>query len=214
MKPRILITSGPTREYIDDVRYLSNASSGMMGAALVSAALKRRAEVTFISGPAEVAAPPRARLVAVVSAADMFAAVKKNSREYDIIIGAAAVADYRPLRLARGKIKRTDAAFTLTLVPNPDIIAWAGLHRTGAQVVGGFALETSSLLARARKKMKDKRLDFIVANRASAIASRRSAASILFPDGTRTDIAEADKTIIAEKIIDEAIRIWKVRQTC
>lgn len=213
MKPRILITSGPTREYFDDVRYISNASSGLMGACLAAAALKKTLPVTVISGPSEIWPPERARVIAVVSAADMLSALKKNVRTADIIIGAAAVADYRPFRQRRGKMKKTGASISLELVENPDIIAWAGTHKRAGQIVGGFALETTDLRKRALKKLHSKNLDLIVANHASAIASRRSSASIIFRDGTEAVVVAADKTIIAERIIHEALRIWKDRQT-
>lgn len=160
----ILITSGPTQEAIDDVRFLSNRSSGKMGAALAQAALMMGAKVVVVSGPSTTPLPLRAEVVRVRSAEEMLAAALPFAATADWIIGAAAVADYRPANKHEGKLRRSGEAISIDLVPNPDVIAeLAKAAKPGCQVVG-FAAEPSGDLAYAREKMKRKGLAAIAHN--------------------------------------------------
>lgn len=209
-KLRFLITAGPTREYLDPVRYVSNASSGRMGYALAAAAARKGHSVTLVSGPVEIDPPKGTDTVLVTSADEMFKAVRGRFAKADIVIGAAAVADYRPAGLQRHKIKKKSRALTLRLVPTPDIIAWAGKHKD-KKAVAGFALESKGLLANARKKMKEKELDLVVANTPKAIGSSRSSAWIL-REGRAAALRGLGKDTLAGRIIDETIAIWEDRQ--
>lgn len=180
---RVLVTAGPTREHLDPVRYLSNESSGAMGWALAEAARDAGARVTLVAGPTGRPAPRGVRTISVVSARDMLAAARRAARRVDVIIGAAAVADWRPARTARAKLKKGRAAPFLRLVPNPDVLATlARAARPGVRRAG-FALETGRLIAHAREKMRQKNLDLIVANSPSSLGGARTRAYLLTPDG-------------------------------
>ena len=159
----VVITSGPTQEAIDDVRYLSNRSSGKMGVALARAAQLMGARVTVVSGPVKVQYPLNAQVVRVQSALEMLDATLAAAADADIVIGAAAVADYRPAIRTSGKVRRSDASLSLELVPNPDIIATVAKTYPGASVVG-FAAEPSSELDVAREKLERKNLAAIASN--------------------------------------------------
>ncbi|HWP56873.1 MAG TPA: bifunctional phosphopantothenoylcysteine decarboxylase/phosphopantothenate--cysteine ligase CoaBC [Candidatus Acidoferrales bacterium] len=160
---RILVTAGPTQESIDPIRYISNRSSGKMGYALAQAALRRGAEVTLVSGPTALAAPSRARLIPVTTAAEMRRAVLSEFPRATAIIMAAAVSDYSPDHYAERKIKRSGGPIELRLKPNPDILGELGAHKDG-QVLIGFAAETDDLVYNAKKKLEAKKLDMVVAN--------------------------------------------------
>jgi len=198
---RILITAGGTREYIDPVRFISNASSGRMGYALARAAIKACHTVTLITAPTSLRIPKEAIVVKVETTAQMFEAVKKNFHRCDGLIMAAAVADYTPARPAKTKIKKTGQSITLTLTPTPDILKWTGNHKKKDQWVVGFALEDKALRTRAEQKMKDKKLDMIVANSPMAIGLDNSSVQIKTPDSPWIKIENATKTTIAKKII-------------
>jgi phosphopantothenoylcysteine synthetase/decarboxylase len=195
-----LITSGPTREYIDPVRYISNASSGKMGYALAAQAAKRGWNVLLVSGPVAQPAPEGVRVVKVVSARDMFNAVKKHFAQCDVLIGAAAVADWRPRTVSRVKIKKSIAAPVIRLTPNPDILKEMGRRKTG-QVLVGFALETNGLIASARKKLLEKNLDLIVANKPGVIG-KDSSEVLLIGAGGKPSKVRGSKTYIAKRILD------------
>jgi putative hydrolase of HD superfamily len=160
---RILITAGPTREFLDPVRYISNRSSGRMGYALAASARDRGHEVTLVSGPVALPAPARVRVVAVVSAADMQAAVERELEASEALVMAAAVADWRPAVVQPGKVKKLGAAGALTLEPTADILC-AIRPRKGGRVFVGFAAETGDPEPEARRKLAAKGLDLIVAN--------------------------------------------------
>lgn len=180
---RVLVTAGPTREHLDPVRYLSNESSGAMGWALAETARDAGARVILVAGPTGRPAPRGVKTIPVVSARDMLAAARRWARRVDVIIGAAAVADWRPSRTARGKLKKGRGAPTVRLVPNPDVLVTLSLAaRPGVRRVG-FALETNQLLARAREKMRLKKLDVIVANPPSSLGGDRTQAHLLTPNG-------------------------------
>lgn len=160
---KVLITSGPTQEPIDDVRFVSNRSSGKMGAALARAALVMGAEVTVVTGPVRIPLPLQAKVVHVRTAEEMLAACKEHGQEANLIIGAAAVADYRPASRHRGKIRRTSEPTSLDLVPNPDVIAELAKAFPEATVIG-FAAEPSRSLDAARDKLARKGLAAIAVN--------------------------------------------------
>jgi phosphopantothenoylcysteine decarboxylase/phosphopantothenate--cysteine ligase len=169
-----LITAGGTREYIDPVRFISNASSGKMGYELARAAAENGNKVTLITAPANMPLSKGVRVVEAESAAEMFEAVKSRFNKCDCLIMAAAVSDYTPVKRAPVKIKRDKRLITLKLKPAVDILKWAGSNKSKRQIVIGFALEDKNLRAGAEKKFKDKNLDVIVANRPSAIGAERS----------------------------------------
>ncbi len=205
-----LITAGGTREYIDPVRFISNASSGRMGYALARAAIGAGHKVTLITAPANFRPPADARIVCVETGKEMFAAVKKHFNRCDCLIMAAAVSDYTPVRPAKAKIKKTGKFLTIELKPTTDILKWAGKHKTKAQatkhtprIVVGFALEDKSLRLRANaeKKLREKNLDMIIANTPAAIGAEKSTVQIKTADFPWTKIENATKAAIAKKII-------------
>ena len=161
---RVLVTAGPTREKIDPVRYISNHSTGKMGYAIARAAMLRGADVTLVSGKVNLEPPKGVRLLPVVSAADMAQAVKENAQEQDIIIKAAAVADYRPSVTADEKLKKKDGEMTIELERTEDILAYLGAHRRDGQFLCGFSMETEHMLENSRLKLEKKNIDMIVAN--------------------------------------------------
>jgi len=159
----VLVTAGPTQEPIDPVRFIVNRSSGKMGYAVARAAAERGARVILVSGPTSLPAPPNVEMVCVQTAGDMLKAVLKRLPEAQVVIGAAAVADYTPKAPGKAKIKKTESDLTLELVPTKDIMAEVG-RRKKRQVLVGFAAETENLLENAKAKLVSKNLDFIVAN--------------------------------------------------
>lgn len=203
-KMRILITAGGTREYIDPVRFISNASSGRMGYALARAALKAGHKVTLITAPASQPVPSAAKIVKVQSAAEMFEAVRKHFSRCDCLIMAAAVADYTPAYPANTKIKRTGKPLSIKLKPTVDILKWAGSHKRRNQIVIGFALEDKAIRSRAEKKLKEKNLDMIVANTPAAIGADKSTVQIKIRGRRWLRLAQATKATIAKRIIREA----------
>lgn len=213
-----LITLGPTREYIDPVRFLSNASSGKMGKALIEEALKLNCKVIAVKGPctAEIKKSKNCKIVDVISASDMLNAVKKNLNFSDVFIGAAAVSDYRPVTVAKNKIKKQDCTtdyINLKLVKNPDIIKYVSEHKKN-QIVVGFALETKNLISYAKKKLKQKNLDIIVANEVSAISAQKSVATLLFKNKKEKKLKLSSKQKVAKEIINESIAVFKNNKTC
>ncbi len=210
----ILITAGPTREYLDDVRFLSNGSSGRMGFALTEAALAAGHEVYLVLGPVDREPPAGARVRPVVSALDMQAAADEWFERCQIAIAAAAVADWRPAHRQPGK-PRHGAFERLDLVPNPDIVAGLGA-RKGDRVVVGFALESASAswpqtVERGREKMLAKHLDLVACNRADAIGSDSGAFVLLFADGRRLELPRQDKAETARTLVGEAIALHQRR---
>ena len=161
---KVLVTAGPTQEKIDPVRYISNHSTGKMGYAIARQAMLRGAEVTLVSGKVSIQPPMGVRVVSVVSAADMAQAVKEAAPEQDIIIKAAAVADYRPGVTADEKLKKKDDEMSIELERTEDILAYLGAHRREGQFLCGFSMETEHMLENSRAKLKKKNIDMIVAN--------------------------------------------------
>ncbi len=161
---RVLVTAGPTQEKLDPVRYISNHSTGKMGYAIAKAAMLRGAEVTLVSGKVAITPPMGVEVVPIVSAADMAKAVKERAQEQDIIIKAAAVADYRPVMVAEEKMKKKDGDMTIPLERTEDILAYLGSHRRPGQFLCGFSMETEHMLENSRAKLEKKNIDMIVAN--------------------------------------------------
>ncbi len=208
---RVLITSGPNHEPVDPVRFLGNRSSGRMGRALALEALRRGAEVCVISGPAEIKPPHGAEVIAVSAAREMHKAVLERAVEYDVIIGAAAVADYHVNAPAGDKLKRDDSPLSLSLSPNPDIIADVAAHKRPGQCVVGFAAETRDILENAQEKMARKGLDMIVANTVGgprcAIGADQNDAWILTPGSKPIRLPRLEKATLAQHIFDHLITL-------
>lgn len=161
---KVLVTAGPTREAIDPVRYITNHSAGKMGYAIAQAAARRGAEVILVSGPVNLKAPLGVKLVPVTSAGEMFQAVTEASSSQDVIIKAAAVADYRPKYVGTEKTKKKDGDMNLEMERTDDILAWLGNHRQTGQVLCGFSMETENMLENSQAKLEKKHVDMIVAN--------------------------------------------------
>lgn len=161
---KILVTAGPTQESIDPVRYITNHSSGKMGYAIAREAMLRGAEVTLVSGPCAITPPPFVKVVPIVTARDMFEAVTSASREQDIIIKAAAVADYRPAVVYNEKVKKKDGQMSIELEKTDDILQYLGEHKQPGQFLCGFSMETQNMIGNSRAKLQKKNLDMVAAN--------------------------------------------------
>lgn len=203
---RMLITAGPTREPWDAIRFLSNRSSGRMGYALADAARRRGARVTLVAGPTALAAPPGVVVRPVTTAREMYDAVLAEFPGTDVVIAAAAVADYRPAAPAEGKVKKTGQPMQIELVPNPDILLELGRTKT-RQLLVGFAAESGEdPLPGARTKLEAKHLDLIVANRAGgpgdAFDAEASAAVLLDARGDVQTLTQRPKPELAAAILD------------
>lgn len=193
----LLITAGGTREYIDPVRFISNASSGKMGFALADAAAKAGHKVTLIT----TIKNSKFKSVYVETAEQMFAAVRKYFPKCDCLIMAAAVADYTPAKKSKLKIKKSDKNLTFRLKPTADILKWAGKNKKKNQIVAGFALEDKNLRKNAEEKLKDKKLDMIIANTPSTIGAEKAAVQIKQKNKNWVTLQNADKSLIAKKIV-------------
>lgn len=209
----VLVTAGPTRESIDPVRFISNHSTGKMGYAIARTAMERGAEVTLITGPVSLTPPPFVTVIPVVSAADMFEAVKKHSVNADIVIKAAAVADYTPASVAEEKIKKQDGDSSLALTSTFDILKWLGEHRQSGQYLCGFSMETEHLLENSRAKLERKNIDMIVANNLKVAGAGFGVDTNVVTMITRDDTLELpqlSKEEVAGRILD---RIAEERQS-
>jgi phosphopantothenoylcysteine decarboxylase/phosphopantothenate--cysteine ligase len=204
MKPlRILITAGPTHEPIDPVRYIGNRSSGRMGAALAAAALAAGDSVTLIVGPVSTAMPAGARRIDVETAAEMSAAVMREFPAHDLLIMAAAVADYRPRQIHREKLARA-GTLTIECEPTEDIVAAAAASRRPDQRVIGFSLESAGNVDRAREKLSRKKLNLVVYNPAATMNSEHIEATLLWPDGREEVLAPHPKQHFARILLERA----------
>ena len=161
---KIMVTAGPTQEAIDPVRYITNHSTGKMGYAIAKRAMLRGADVTLVSGPVALDPVPFVKMVPVTTAQDMFEAVSGGFPEQDILIKAAAVADYRPSNVSDEKVKKRDGDMAIALERTTDILGYVGEHKKPEQIICGFSMETQNMLENSRKKLKKKHLDMIVAN--------------------------------------------------
>ncbi len=205
MKKKILISAGPTREKFDAVRFWSNRSSGKMGYALAAAARDAGLEVTLVSGPVALEPVSGVNMVCIESAAEMAEAVKGRAPEMDIIIMAAAVADYRPAEVISGKLKKLPGEICVKMVRTEDILASLGAAKPAGQILVGFAAETSDLLANAAGKLARKNLDWIAANDVSragcGFAVDTNAVTLLGRGGEKIELPLASKSEIAAKIL-------------
>ena len=223
---RIIVTAGPTRDYLDPVRFLSNPSTGKMGFAIAAEAARRGHEVVLVAGPVALRTPNRVHRVDVTSARDMLAAVlaavedsKRTTARRDCtrttageaaLIATAAVADWRPAKCAAQKLKKTQMSGTLRLVRNPDILKTIDNYRKRSKAVGlrlvGFAAETDHVLAEAARKCREKGLSFIVANdvseKGSGFGTDTNRVTFLFPDGREEKFPLMTKRMVAKRILD------------
>lgn len=213
---KVLVTSGPTREAVDPVRFVGNRSSGRMGSALAAAAWRRGAEVTLVSGPSAVAPPVGAEVVRVESAVEMKDAVAGRIGAADVVLFAAAVADFRPQDPKGAKVKRADvgAALAVHLVANPDVAADTRSARKPGAVVVGFALETEGLVENARKKLDAKGFDFVVANPAgvegAGFESETNEVTLVGRDGAEA-LPRMDKDRVADAVLDRVEALLAAR---
>ena len=200
---RFVVTAGPTREPIDPVRFLSNRSSGKMGYAIAAAALESGHEVTLISGPVNLSPPERARFLSVTTSEEMFASVQRATDDCDVLVMCAAVADYKPARVAEQKIKKRDEKFSLELIPTRDILK--SLPRSRNFFVVGFAAETNDVEEHARAKLATKNCDMMVANDLSdpniGMESDENAVTIFSRNGETERISRASKKIVARELV-------------
>jgi len=211
---KMLITAGPSREPLDPVRYISNRSSGKMGYAMARAALRRGAEVALVSGPTAIEPPMGARLIPVMTTAEMRAAVLKEFATCTTVIMAAAVADFRPVGAADKKLKRETGPLELRLEPNPDILKELGAMKDGKFLLG-FAAETEELTANAKKKLNAKNLDMIVANdvtrEGSGFDGDTNIATILDRSGAARSLPLMTKDELADEIFDHMLALRGTR---
>ena len=201
-----LITAGPTREFLDPIRYISNRSSGKMGYAIAEAALAVSSCVTLVSGPTALTPPKDVEFLSVTTAQEMAEAVWGRFDSVDICIMAAAVCDYRPKNTSANKIKKGTFSGVLELEPTPDILAELG-RRKKSQVLVGFAAETDEMEKHAREKLTRKGLDFIVANDAHAFDAETNRVAIIGSDGKVERLPEMPKIEVAKIIIERAARL-------
>ena len=209
---RLLVTAGPTQEALDPVRYLTNHSTGKMGYAIARAAAARGAEVTLVTGPTALKRPAYMEVVEVVSAREMFEAVTRRSQRQDIIVKAAAVADYRPAAVAGEKIKKSEdgSDLALTLERTDDILAWLGTHKPQGQFLCGFSMETRDVLANSRKKLLKKNLDLIAANSLREAGAGFGTATnhvTLITAQAEKDLPLMSKDQVAHALLDEILRL-------
>ncbi|HTQ38093.1 MAG TPA: phosphopantothenoylcysteine decarboxylase [Pirellulales bacterium] len=197
---RILITSGPTRQHLDPVRYLTNASSGRMGQALAQAAVDAGHEVMIVSGPVEVSYPPQCEVLPVVSTEEMLATCQKVFPQCDGLIGVAAPSDYRPVKVEEHKIKKTGEPLVLHLVETPDIVATLAVSKRPRQWVVGFALETEDQRFRAITKMQKKSCDLMVLNGPQAISALENSVEVLDRSGEIVATVSGAKEDVARKL--------------
>lgn len=212
MKPRrCLITAGPTREFFDPVRFISNPSSGKMGYALAAAALARQWQVELVSGPVALTPPQGAKVDSVVTGEAMFASVQEKFPSCDCLIMCAAVCDMRPKQQQPHKVKKNELEWNVPFEPVVDILKSIAPSKRDNQLVIGFAAETHDVVAYARKKLLDKQLDAIVANQVggpdSAFEADMTAVTVLGKDGSKTPYGPATKQSVATELIDHFARL-------
>jgi phosphopantothenoylcysteine decarboxylase/phosphopantothenate--cysteine ligase len=199
---RILITAGPTREYLDDVRYLSNASSGRMGYALAEACLLAGHDVVLVSGPVSLTPPPGCDVRHIETTDQLLAACRAEWPRCDGVIATAAVCDYRPVERFSGKLAKTGASLKLELVETADVLADLGQSK-GARWIVGFALESSEYAhVNALKKLREKNCDAIVLNRPTAIGAETNEIEVINPAGERVARFSGTKTEVARRLWD------------
>lgn len=212
----ILVTAAGTRENLDPVRFIGNRSSGKMGYAIARAALGRGALVTLVTGPSAEVPPVEANVIKVESTKEMLDACLAAYPNVDVVIKAAAVADYKPHTMAKQKIKKNDDNLELVLDKNPDILKEMGKLKEH-QILVGFAAETTKVVEYAKKKIKDKNLDFIVANDVTAAGAGfnvdTNIVKLITPDGKMEEFEQMTKDQVAQKILDKVLTVEKKRGT-
>lgn len=212
---KVLVTAGPTQEAIDPVRYITNHSSGKMGYALAKAAMLRGAQVTLVSGPCAIEPPPFVKLVPIVTAKEMFDAVTSVSFEQDIIIKAAAVADYRPAKVFDDKVKKQEGQMSIELEKTDDILQYLGDNRVPGQFLCGFSMETQNMLGNSRAKLGKKHLDMVAANNlkvAGAGFQGDTNVLTLITQDEDVSLQLMSKEDAANIILDEILSIMKERE--
>lgn len=206
----VLVTAGPTMEAIDPVRFISNHSTGKMGYALARVCRRRGAKVTLVSGKTNLEPPYGVEFVPVISAEDMFEAVTTRAEQQDIIIKAAAVADYRPAQVAENKIHKSDDDMSIHLERTKDILAWLGTHRREGQVLCGFAMETEHMVKHAQEKLTRKHVDMIAANNVkvagAGFGTDTNVVTLITAEGVR-ELEMMSKEEVSVALVDEALRI-------
>lgn len=207
---KVLVTAGPTQEKIDPVRYISNHSTGKMGYAIARAAMMRGADVTLVSGKVNMEPPMGVKVVPVVSAADMAQAVKEAAPAQDIIIKAAAVADYRPRVAADEKLKKKDEELSIELERTEDILAYLGAHRREGQFLCGFSMETEHMLENSRAKLEKKHIDMIVANNlkqaGAGFGTDTNVVTLLTKEET-VELPIMSKEEVADRLLDHIMKM-------
>ena len=209
---KVVVTAGPTREKIDPVRYLSNNSTGKMGYAIAKVAMMRGANVTLISGPTSLDKPRFVDAIDVVSARDMYEAVVEEAKDADVVIKAAAVADYRPDTVADEKIKKKDGDMSISLERTDDILASLGANKSDKLFLCGFSMETENLIENSRKKLDKKNLDMIVCNNLKVAGAGFGTDTNVVTFITKSDIKELpimSKEEVASKLLDEIMTLRK-----
>lgn len=199
---RILITSGPTRQYLDPVRYLTNASSGLMGRSLAVAALEGGHDVVIVSGPVEVTYPVECEVIPVISTEEMLEACQGVFPQCDGLIGAAAPCDYRPQVVSPGKINKTGDPLVLHLIETPDVVATLGAGKKPGQWLVGFALETEDQRFRALTKLEKKSCDLMVLNGPEAMHAAENQVEIIDRQGTVIETLAGPKERVARGILN------------
>ena len=200
---KILITAGPTREYIDPVRFITNRSSGKMGYAVAQAALERGCDVVLVTGPVAITPPEGVRAIHVESAAQMAEAVKREAATCDAVVMAAAVADYRPAQTAEHKLKKMPGDMTLRLERTEDILASLGAAKRPGQLLVGFAAETDDLLRNAAEKLRRKNLDWIAANKVGdGFGADTDLVTLLGRNGEVVELPLAPKLEVARRMLE------------
>ena len=206
----IVISAGPTREAIDPVRYITNRSTGKMGYAIAEAARERGLLVTLVSGPVNLLPPEGVEVINIESAADMAKAMKSAAQTADIIVMAAAVADYRPKQYSTSKVKKSDGDMCIELERTEDILLSLGKNKRPGQILVGFAAETDDLLKNAQGKLERKNLDYIAANIVGVpgrgFAADNNAITLIGRDGSQTEFALQSKKDLAEALLQHILR--------
>jgi len=203
---KVLVTAGGTREFLDPIRYISNASSGQMGYALAKISYILGGDVTLISAPTCLKKPYGVKTIDVVSALDMYKAVMEKFSDADILIMNAAVADFRPERYSKEKLKKSSEKPVINLLPNPDILKELGKKKRKDQILIGFAAESQNIIDNAKEKMKNKNLDYIVANRVDVFSKETHEGWIIQKEGEITQIPRMDKESSAFFILEKIFK--------
>ncbi len=206
---KILISAGPTREYIDPVRFISNPSSGKMGYLIAEECIKKGHSVVLVSGPAHLKPPDKAKTVRVETAGEMRKEILKEFPGADALVMTAAVSDWKPAKQYPGKLKRKEA-WNLKLVPNPDILKAAGKIKRKNQIVIGFALETSDIIKNAGEKLKEKKLDLIVADTTEFFKNKNSKVVFILKDGRVEKFSRLNKKQTAVKTVNLLEKLRKL----